>query len=137
MAKFGNQSIQHLLTCHADLKLILTESISIYDFSVLCGYRPKVEQERLFQECKTQVRYPDSKHNRTPSHAVDVAPYPINWKDKGRFMFLAGVINTVAYRLLEEGLITHKIRWGGDWNCNGNFKDQTFFDLPHFELIKA
>ena len=137
MARLSRCSTQHLLSCHADLQLIIMEAIEVFDFSVLCGYRPKVEQERLFQECKTQVRYPNSKHNKTPSHAVDIAPYPINWKDKGRFMFLAGVINAVAMRLLEEGAITHKIRWGGDWNCNRDFKDQTFFDLPHFELIEA
>ena len=26
------------------------------------------------------------------------------------------------------------IRWGGDWNGDGTLTDQTFNDLPHFEL---
>jgi peptidoglycan L-alanyl-D-glutamate endopeptidase CwlK len=28
-----------------------------------------------------------------------------------------------------------KIRWGGDWDRDEELHDQTFFDLPHFELI--
>lgn len=110
--------------------------IKVYDFSVLCGHRGKVEQTRLFEERKTQVYWPDSKHNKTPSLAVDIAPYPIDWKDKGRFLFLAGAVHAVAALLLKQGQISHGIRWGGDWNRNGNFKDQNFFDLPHFELVE-
>ncbi len=69
------------------------------------------------------------------SMAVDIAPYKIDWNDKNRFYFLAGIIKAVAAKLLEEGKITHAIRWGGDWDSDNNFKDQSFFDLPHFELI--
>ena len=28
-----------------------------------------------------------------------------------------------------------KLRWGGDWNDNKDFSDQTFDDLVHFELV--
>lgn len=28
-----------------------------------------------------------------------------------------------------------KIRWGGDWDLDTDLKDNTFDDLPHFELI--
>ena len=28
-----------------------------------------------------------------------------------------------------------KIRWGGDWDSDNIMKDQTFNDLPHFEII--
>ena len=27
-----------------------------------------------------------------------------------------------------------KVRWGGDWDGDFEFKDQNFHDLPHFEL---
>jgi hypothetical protein len=27
-----------------------------------------------------------------------------------------------------------KIRWGGDWDSDNIMKDQTFNDLPHFQL---
>lgn len=137
MPTFSRKSIQTLSTCHSDLQFLLMDVIKVCDFTVLCGHRGKLEQERLFDEGKTQVHYPLSKHNKTPSLAVDIAPYPIDWKDKGRFMFLAGAVHAAAILLLNRGDISHKIRWGGDWNCNGDFKDQSFFDLPHFELIEA
>ena len=28
------------------------------------------------------------------------------------------------------------IRWGGDWNMNGDSKDEKFYDGPHFELLR-
>ncbi len=27
-----------------------------------------------------------------------------------------------------------EIRWGGDWNDNGEYRDEKFLDLPHWEL---
>jgi hypothetical protein len=60
--------------------------------------------------------------------AVDVAPYPVDWNDKERFYYFAGFVKGVASSL---GI---SIRWGGDWNSDNNLKNQTFFDLPHFEL---
>ena len=29
------------------------------------------------------------------------------------------------------------IRWGGDWNMDGNSKDEQFYDGPHFELLRS
>ena len=35
-----------------------------------------------------------------------------------------------------EGKITHKLRWGGNWNGDGLIVEgQSLVDLPHFELI--
>jgi hypothetical protein len=61
--------------------------------------------------------------------AVDVAPYPIDWEDTKRFYHFAGFVQATAKQL------NIPIIWGGDWNNNNNFKDQTFNDLVHFELI--
>jgi len=60
---------------------------------------------------------------------MDIAPYPIDWKDLERFYVLAGVIMACAH---EEGV---KIRWGGDWDSDGDYHDSSFIDLPHFELV--
>jgi peptidoglycan L-alanyl-D-glutamate endopeptidase CwlK len=27
------------------------------------------------------------------------------------------------------------MRWGGDWDGDGDTKDERFFDGPHFELV--
>jgi peptidoglycan L-alanyl-D-glutamate endopeptidase CwlK len=137
MAIFSKRSIEKLGTCHPDLQMIMQHAIRVMDFSILCGHRGKGEQWRLYQDGKTKLNYPNSKHNKTPSLAVDIAPYPIDWSDRKRFYYLAGVVEGIADQLLRDGVITHKIRWGGDWNRNHNFNDQTFFDLPHIELVEV
>ena len=108
---------------------ICNETIKIMDFSVTCGHRDEVEQQRLFREGKSKLQYPKSKHNRMPSMAVDIAPYPIDWNDKERFILLAGIMIGVAH---EHNI---KLRWGGDWNGDFDMKDQTFNDLAHFEIL--
>ena len=91
-----------------------------------------VEQRRLFSEGKTKINGVErlSNHNHTPSRAVDIAPWPIDWSDMERFRFLGGVVLGVA------GCRGLRIRWGGDWDGDGSFKDQNFNDLPHFELLE-
>ena len=128
MPKFGNKSEKELSTCAEPLVEICRTAIQVYDFSVIYGYRNKEQQNELFENGMSKVIYPDSKHNIEPSRAVDLAPYPIDWKDIKRFYYLAGIIMSVAY------LLDYKIRWGGDWDIDTDFNDQTFFDLGHFEI---
>ena len=45
-----------------------------------------------------------------------------------RFVDFAGYVKGVAEDL---GIA---IPWGGDWDGDGDFSDQRFHDLPHFEL---
>lgn len=35
-------------------------------------------------------------HSTVPSRAVDIAPYPVDWADKERFVLLAGFVLGVA-----------------------------------------
>ena len=131
---FSKSSKAKLETCDKLLQQIANRAIMLVDFTVLCGVRDKEEQNRLFREGKSKVAWPQSKHNiESPdqlSKAFDIAPYPIEWKDKGRFFFLAGVIKGTAAQL---GI---KIRWGGDWDSDNDFEDQNFDDLVHFELVE-
>ena len=129
MAKLGRKSTEKKKQCHQDLQSILDEAILIYDFSILCGHRNEQKQTQLYLESKSKLTFPNSRHNQEPSLAVDIAPYPIDWKDTKRFFFLAGIIKAIAF---EKKI---KIRWGGDWDSDTDFSDQNFNDLPHFELI--
>ncbi len=130
---FSKSSREKLQTCDERLQRIARRAIMLVDFTVICGVRSKDEQNILFAEGKTKVKWPNSKHNvESPeelSKAFDLAPYPIDWKDKDRFYFLAGVIKGTAAQL---GI---KIRWGGDWDSDNDFDDQNFNDLVHFELV--
>ena len=98
------------------------------DFTIITGHRDKLTQDKAFNSGNSKLRYPHSKHNQYPSCAIDIAPYPIDWNDRGRFILLAGILFGVA-----ESQKTH-LRWGGDWNCNFILKDNGFDDLGHFEL---
>lgn len=58
-------------------------------------------------------------HSDGYAHAVDIAPYPVDWNDIGRFKALAGLMKRAA---AEVGV---RIEAGADW---------TKKDYPHFEL---
>jgi peptidoglycan L-alanyl-D-glutamate endopeptidase CwlK len=120
MYKFSKTSLKRKAECHPDLQKILDMAIKEYDFTILCGYRGEVEQNKAFAEKKSKLKYPNSKHNKKPSLAFDVAPYPIDWNNIGRFIELSMVIKRCAK---EAGI---KLTWGGDW--------RTFKDYPHYEL---
>jgi len=102
------------------------------DFSVLEGHRDKETQNRYYEKGTSKIKWPDGKHNKLPSRAMDLAPYPIDWSNRpkaiARFYLLAGVILAVADEL---GI---GLRWGGDWDGDWDLFDQEFDDLGHFEL---
>ena len=128
MAKFGKSSKERLATCDKRLQKVFNEVIKYVDCSILEGYRDGERQDKLFKEGKTKVMYPKGRHNASPSMAVDVAPYPIDWDDRERFHLFAGFVIGIA-----KGMgIT--LRWGGDWNMNFEVDDNKFDDFPHFEL---
>lgn len=128
MPTLGKRSLEHFATLHPDLQRVVEEAIKVTDFTVLVGHRGEAEQNAAFAAGKSKLKWPKSAHNTLPSDAVDLAPYPIDWSDRERFCYLAGVVMACAAR------IGVKLRWGGDWNGNGVFSDETFSDLPHFEL---
>ena len=127
--KFGKRSKERLDTCHSDLQKIMNKVIKLYDITVLEGHRSEERQNQLKHEGKSKLEWPNSKHNSNPSKAVDIAPYPIDWNNRERFYYMAGIVKAIADEMDIE------IRWGGDWDSDGEFKDQSFDDLPHFELV--
>lgn len=152
MYSFGKKSKKQLDTLHIDLQLILKEIIKYYDFSVLEGIRTTKRQQKLFRKGRSKLDgiNKKSKHQgkkdkdgNIVSFAVDIMPYAKGTnafsgkkKDAARFYFLMGMVKMTAKRFLEEGKITHDIRFGLDWDSDNVYTDQNFDDLPHFELIK-
>ena len=128
MPYFGTKSKKRLSTCDDKLQEIFNEVIKYVDCSVLEGHREKDRQNKLFKEGKTKVKYPDGRHNRQPSSAVDVTPYPVDWKDRERQTLFAGFVIGVASQM---GI---NLRWGGDWDQDFQVVDNRFDDFPHFEL---
>ena len=140
MPAFGPTSRARLATCHPDLQVIFNEVIKVVDCTVICGHRNQEDQAAAFAADLSQVQWPNSKHNSKPSMAADVGPYTaqignIEWEDIKAFCVFKGMVDMIARRLLDEGKITHRLRWGGDWDGDGRTTDQKFNDLPHYELI--
>lgn len=136
MASFSRHSKRRLATCHEDLQRIAEVVIEWFDFTVLEGRRSQARQNELFRTGASQLRWPNSSHNTTPSKAIDVAPWPIDWEDRERFNYLAGALIQAAEILYSLGEIDHLLRWGGDWDRDAEVKDNEFDDLVHFELIE-
>lgn len=130
MFKFSERSTRNLSSAHPDLQKIFNEVIKQIDCTVIFGYRTLEEQEEMVRLGHSELHFPKSKHNSKPAMAVDVAPYPIDWNNRERFVYFAGIVKGVAAQL------DIKIRWGGDWDSDNDLHDQTWMDLPHYELIK-
>ena len=128
MPRFGRTSRRRLKTCDEDLIFLFEEVVKYFDCAVLEGHRGKKLQNKYFKEGKSKLKFPDGNHNKKPSTAIDVVPYPIDWGDRERMSYFAGYVKGIAMML---GI---PIRWGGDWNSNNDLKDNNFDDLPHFEL---
>lgn len=136
MFKFSHRSKRELKNCHPILQDIFNEAALHYDCTILEGSRSDERQEKLFKEGKTQKRAGESKHNKIASEALDASPYPIpvGWgafdkKEYARFHLFAGIVLGIARVYYGDVL-----RWGGDWDGDGQTNDQTFDDLVHFEL---
>ena len=130
MAKFGSRSKANLNSCHSDLQKVFNEVIKKVDCSVLCGHRGEEDQNKAFDEGRSKVKYPNGRHNADPSYAVDVTPYPVDWKDRERQTLFAGYVIGVAQGMGID------LRWGGDWDQDFQVKDNKFDDFPHFEIKK-
>ncbi len=129
MFHFSASSKRHLSTCDERLQRVFNKVIERYDCTIIFGHRNEAAQTLAFESGKSKLQWPDSNHNALPSKAVDVMPYPINWSDYQRSAHFAGYVLGVAE---EMGI---KLRWGGDWDRDGQLKDQRFKDYPHFELV--
>ena len=140
MPSFGAASREQLDTVCPELVKVMEIVVQEFDISILEGRRSWDRQAELLRQNKTKVGPGESKHNAPAdvieagreqdwlSTAVDVAPYPIDWKDAKRFIYMAGMVIGIGRALGFD------IRWGGNWDEDQIIiDDQNFDDLPHFE----
>jgi peptidoglycan L-alanyl-D-glutamate endopeptidase CwlK len=130
MYKFSKRSLGNLSTAHPLLKEVCEIALAegIIDFVVIEGHRDKATQDRYFAEGASKLRWPKSKHNRFPSEAVDIVPYPVDFKDIKRFQELAVVIKAAWEKIPDEKKDGWKLYNGADW--------KNFIDRPHWEIKK-
>ena len=124
MPRFGKRSKQRLKGVDAKLVNVLNELVKIMDVTIIEGLRSQERQNELVAKGASKTKY--SKH--IEGKAVDVAPYPIDWEDRDRFHYMGGMVRGIGHQL---GV---NIRWGGDWDSDGETKDNSFDDLVHVEI---
>lgn len=143
MNRYSRTSADRLAQCHGDLQLVFSVVLLAWDNTIITGTRNKQEQTEKFASGESKVEWPNSKHNLSPSMATDASPFPIpkKWGQSNRneyekFRYFAFYVLGVADALLQAGAISHRLRWGGDWDGDKDVNDQTFNDLIHFELVE-
>jgi peptidoglycan L-alanyl-D-glutamate endopeptidase CwlK len=139
MYKFSKKSLERLETCDQGIQIVMQSAIKLVDFSVVCGERTTAEQLKLFKQGRKQKKDGSfkvidkskivtnidginkvSKHNYSPSRAIDIIPYPTGYKSIEQFHYLAGVVLTIS------AWFGIPFEWGGNW--------KSIKDYPHFEL---
>ena len=129
MPRFSRRSLSALSTAHPSLQKLFHEVVKYYDCTILEGHRNERDQNTAYANGYSKVQWPNGKHNKIPSLAIDAVPYPIRWTDLPAFYHFTGFVRGMAARM---GI---PVRCGVDWNGNFDLKDQTFVDFPHVELI--
>lgn len=135
--KFSVNSVARLETCVPELQILAYRclGVGLVDFAVIWGHRNKEQQNKFYKEGKSKIQWPNGKHNKLPSEAMDLAPVingKISW-DPQHHIYLAGVVLTVASEMLRI-----RIRWGGNWDLDLiPITDQSFNDLGHFEILEG
>lgn len=145
MPSFSSASLDRLATCHSDLRALFHAVVQGWDCTILEGKRTETQQQKNVERGVSKTL--NSKHVYPldgPSHAVDVAPWPLRWptrprdgsaaereryvKDVSRFYYFAGYVLGIAAQMGID------IGHGGDWDSDRDIHDQSFDDLVHFEL---
>lgn len=121
-------SLQRLSTCHPDLIRLVQEVSLTHPVLVLVGFRDELAQSAAFQSGHSTKKWPESKHNMTPSLAVDMTLCPYNPDNLSRLGYFAGFVMGIASSLKIP------IRWGGDWGGSLDPSKNRFPDMLHFEL---
>ena len=157
MGKYSFNSELRLSTVEKKLEGVFRLVLKRFDHTILVGHRNQEQQNNAVAMKTSTKSWPDSKHNASPSQAVDAAPYypdatnSIDWRTdaammeaakKGDWDEVKSILENIkrwhtfgGYVLGAGDGMGIPLRWGGDWNLNFKFNDQRLVDLPHFEVI--
>lgn len=140
LRKFSPKSLEKLKGVHPNLVMVVNLALKKChtDFTIFEGVRTLERQKQLFSHRVTTTL--NSKHipqSDGLGYAVDLYPYPINMdkvnhnnpQEIARFGLIAQAMIDASNEL---GI---KIKWGGDWDMDGQTLDHIFFDAPHYELV--
>lgn len=134
--RYGKASLSKLEPLNPNLKKVAMRAIELtpIDFTIVQGMRT-LAQSQQNQANGTSFLKDPSKSKHISGLALDFAPLKngkIDWDDLEAFKDVADAFFKAAKEL---GI---KIKWGGDWNMNGDYKDEIargVYDGGHIELL--
>lgn len=122
------KSERALVGVHPELVRVVRRALELtkHDFAVVEGVRTLEKQKEYFRRGVSKTM--NSRH--LTGHAVDLYPVgrPTPWEK-------CHVVKDAMFAAAKE--LGVSIRWGGDWDMDGDHKDEKFYDGPHFELLKS
>lgn len=157
MNKFGERSQAQLSTCDTRLQVLARKVLASKDHSIIQGHRGQAEQDAAFASGNSKLKWPDGKHNKLPSVAMDVQTYPrpadVTFTFNPDLMSLSELrqeVKSLRTRLRQQPLREDQIyllgiyrgvaleagiplRTGADWDQDGELADNGFDDLFHVE----
>lgn len=131
--KLGKTSLARLQGVDETLVNVVKRAIEIseVDFSVLEGVRTLERQRELYAQGRTapgKIVTWTMKSKHIEGKAVDLVPYPLDWNDLEKF----NKIKDAMFQAARE--LDVNLRWGADWNENGEYREKGEYDSPHFEI---
>lgn len=136
MFKLSAASEATMKGVHPDLIKVVRRAIELsdVDFKVGEGVRSVARQKTLVAQGKSKTM--NSRHipgKDGLGKAVDL------WVIKGGTVVWdqASYVQLSKFVLQAAKELGVAIRWGGDWDGDGNWKEEKFFDGPHYELLTA
>lgn len=139
MFKFSTRSENNLAGVHPQLVKIVRRALELspVDFAVIEGVRTRQRQAELYDQGRTKpgniVTWTmNSRHfvntDTGYGHAVDILP-ATGWGDFAGF----DAVNKAMQQAASEcGAV---VRWGADWDQDGNPREKGENDSPHWELV--
>lgn len=128
--QLSDSSLAKLENVHDDLvKLVRAVADKGFPIMVVVGHRNEADQNAAYNAGRSKEVWPNSKHNKTPSLALDLSPVPYDSQADKQLYFFSGFVLGVAKEL------NLPVRWGGDWKQTYNVYLNAFNDLYHFELL--
>ena len=130
--KFCAKRLERLQGVHPALQDLCLYLLYYHDITVVRGRGTEEEQRALVEKGLSKTM--NSLHLPQAdgyAHAVDIAPFPIDWDNTKRFYMIYGMAEVLATKVFPENAY---LRWGGNWDCDEDLDDQTFMDLVHFEI---
>ena len=127
MRTWGKRSLEVYATLDPRLQRVLDRVLQeAADISLICGFRDKHAQDIAVAAGVSKVKWPDGKHNKWPSLAVDLRPYPMPKRKEVLWAALGYIAGRMIQIGIEEGV---GLRWGGEWDRDGDVTDESVYDV--------